>query len=107
MGIKFHKSVKISKGSRINISKSGVGFSTGTKGARASFGPSGTRTTFTAPGTGLSYESRSGKFSSSKSTSDPDVSDFVFGIKLFLIVLVIAVVLVSIGMFLLKKWVFC
>ena len=59
MGLHYRKSVKIGSNSRINVSKSGLGVSTGTKGARYSVGPSGTRTTVGAPGTGLSYESRS------------------------------------------------
>ena len=60
MGMRFRKSIKISKATRINLSKSGVGFSTGVKGYRESIGPSGVRTTATLPGTGIGYETRTG-----------------------------------------------
>lgn len=59
MGLRYRKSVRVGSKSRLNVSKSGVGVSTGTKGARFSVGPRGTRTTVGIPGTGVSYESRS------------------------------------------------
>jgi len=57
MGFRFRKSVKIGKNTRLNLSKSGIGLSTGVKGARVSVNQKGTRTTLSAPGTGLSYTS--------------------------------------------------
>ncbi len=58
MGFRFRKSINVGGGSRINLSKRGVGFSVGTRGARYSAGPSGRRWTFSIPGTGLSYQTR-------------------------------------------------
>lgn len=56
MGLRFRKSIKLGGGARINFSKSGVGFSFGTKGARVTKKSSGgTRSTFSIPGTGISY----------------------------------------------------
>ena len=56
MGLRFHKSINICKGVKLNLSKSGVGVSLGTNGARYSMNTSGRRTaTFGIPGTGLSY----------------------------------------------------
>ena len=56
MGLRFHKSINICKGVKLNLSKSGVGVSLGTNGARYSLNTSGRRTaTFGIPGTGLSY----------------------------------------------------
>lgn len=56
MGLNFRKSIKICKGVSLNLSKSGVGVSVGTKGARASVNSSGrTSVRVGIPGTGLSY----------------------------------------------------
>ncbi len=56
MGLQFRKKIKICKGVNLNISKTGVGVSIGTKGARYSMHSSGRRTaTIGLPGTGLYY----------------------------------------------------
>lgn len=55
MGLRFRKSYKVG-GARINLSKSGVGYSVGGKGFRATKKASGGyRTTASVPGTGISY----------------------------------------------------
>jgi uncharacterized protein DUF4236 len=58
-------------GIRMNVSKSGVSTSFGTRGAWFTVGPRGTRTTLGIPGTGLSYQrcSRRGIDSVSSSSS--------------------------------------
>ena len=58
MGWGYRKSIKLGKGTRLNISKRGVGVSTGVKGFRVGTGPSGSRMRATLPGTGLYYEKR-------------------------------------------------
>jgi hypothetical protein len=58
MGFRFRKSINLGRGSRVNLSKRGVGFSAGTRGARYSVGPRGRSWTFSIPGTGLSYQTR-------------------------------------------------
>lgn len=69
MGLRFRKSINLGGGFRINLSKSGVGYSWGTKGYRITKKASGgTRTTASIPGTGLSYVSDSRKHRSSSST---------------------------------------
>ena len=56
MGLRFRKSIKLPGGFRINLSKSGVGFSWGVKGARVTRTAKGrTQATFSLPGTGISY----------------------------------------------------
>ena len=56
MGFRYRKSINIGGGFRINISKSGIGYSWGTKGYRISKTARGNiRKTATLPGTGLSY----------------------------------------------------
>lgn len=59
MGFNYRKSVNLGP-FRINASKSGVGWSVGTRGLRTGVSSSGRRyTTFSLPGTGLSYTTRS------------------------------------------------
>ena len=61
MGLNFRKSIKICKGVSLNLSKSGVGVSVVTKGARASINTSGRSSVKVGiPGTGLSYTASSG-----------------------------------------------
>lgn len=77
MGFRFRKSIKICKGVRLNVSKSGIGMSAGVKGFRVSSGPRGTYATSSIPGTGISYSQRvggsSGKYTQSKSSPTVDV----------------------------------
>ena len=69
MGIRFRKSVKLGSGTRLNLSKSGVGFSFGAKGMRISKkADGGTRSTLSVPGTGISYVSETN--GTSQSTGD-------------------------------------
>ena len=57
MGVRFRKSINLGKGFRINMSKSGPGFSWGGKGFRVTKKANGGfRTTAYIPGTGLSYQ---------------------------------------------------
>jgi hypothetical protein len=58
MGFRFRKSVNLGGGFRANFSKSGTGFSWGTKGVRfTKKAGGGTRTTLSIPGTGISHVS--------------------------------------------------
>lgn len=60
MGFRFRKSIPIGKHFRINLSKSGVGYSWGVKGARFTKTANGkNRTTLSVPGTGISYTTES------------------------------------------------
>lgn len=57
MGFRFRKSIKAGP-LRVNISKSGIGYSVGVKGARITKTAKGnTRSTLSIPGTGISYVS--------------------------------------------------
>lgn len=56
MGLRFRKSINLGGGFRVNLSKSGVGYSWGGKGYRVTKTAKGkTRTTASVPGTGISY----------------------------------------------------
>ena len=69
MGFRIRKSKKIG-GLRINLSKSGIGASVGTKGARyTKKAGGGTRSTIGVPGTGLTYVKDSSKKHNSSRTN--------------------------------------
>lgn len=62
MGFRYRKSINLGGGARLNLSKSGVGFSVGTKGARLTKTARGTtRSTLSIPGSGITYVSETGK----------------------------------------------
>lgn len=60
MSIRFHRSIKIAKGVRLNISKSGLGLSVGPRGAKLSMNSKGVYSSLGIPGTGLSYRQKIG-----------------------------------------------
>lgn len=61
MSVRFRKSINLGGGFRINVSKSGVGYSWGTRGFRYTRMADGrTRSTYSIPGTGISYVEESG-----------------------------------------------
>ena len=55
MGFRFHKSIPLLPFVRLNLSKSGISFSFGPRGAALNIGSSGARGSLGIPGTGLSY----------------------------------------------------
>ncbi len=62
MGFRYRKSINLGGGFRVNISKSGIGYSWGVKGARITKTARGTtRRTLSVPGTGISYVDETGK----------------------------------------------
>lgn len=73
MGLSVRRSIRIGKNTRLNLSKSGIGISTGVKGARISAGPRGIRKSVGIPGTGVYYT----KQSSWKSSDPSDSQDYV------------------------------
>ena len=68
MGLRLRKSIKLGKHTRLNLSKSGVGVSTGVKGFRVGVGPKGVRTTASIPGTGISHTTQHSMKPKRKST---------------------------------------
>ena len=57
MGFRFQKRIKLFPGITVNVSKSGLSTSVGTRGARVTLGHGKKRTTVGLPGTGLSHTS--------------------------------------------------
>lgn len=69
MGLRFRKSINVGP-LRVNLSKSGVGYSVGKKGVRLTRTATGrTKATVSVPGTGLSYEKDLTSAGSKKSKS--------------------------------------
>lgn len=61
MGLRLRKSINLGGGFKINLSKSGIGYSWGTKGYRVTKTARGTtRRTYSIPGTGISWVNESG-----------------------------------------------
>lgn len=58
MGFRFRRSVRLGKGVRLNLSKSGVSMSLGGRGATVSLSRRGVYGTAGLPGTGLSYRAK-------------------------------------------------
>lgn len=62
MGWRLRKSINLGLGFRINLSKSGIGYSWGFPGYRTTkLANGGTRQTYSIPGTGISYVEQQGK----------------------------------------------
>lgn len=90
MGVRFRKSINLGGGFRINVSKSGVGYSWGTKGFRITKTAKGTtRKTYSIPRTGISYVSESKKTINSKAASNNN--EFV-GISSGILAIIIALI---------------
>ena len=71
MGLRYRKSINLGGGFRINLSKSGVGYSWGVKGYRITKTAKGTiRRTASIPGTGISYVHETGKNNSANQTEE-------------------------------------
>ncbi len=64
MGFRLQRSLKIAKGVRLNVSKSGLGISVGPKGLGISAGPRGIYGHAGIPGTGLSVRNKLGSIDS-------------------------------------------
>lgn len=81
MGLRLKKSINLGGGFRVNLSKSGVGYSWGTKGFRTTKMANGKkRNTYSIPGTGISYVDEKGKVKSAYDQNktvheDSDFSD--------------------------------
>lgn len=58
MGFRFHKSVSLGKGVRVNLSKSGPSLSVGGRGHSVTFSKKGTYGNVGIPGTGMSYREK-------------------------------------------------
>lgn len=76
MGLRFHKSINLGGGFRVNLSTNGIGYSWGVKGYRITKTADGrTRKTISIPGTGISYveEHKSGKDPAASKSKQPPV----------------------------------
>ena len=96
MGLRFRKSFKVGDHSRVTVSKSGVGFSTGVKGVRFTRTANGRNKVSTSiPGTGLSYEKYIGGKKKGKGGGSGNTVAIVAIVAVTVVVLVILYLLVS------------
>lgn len=58
MGLRLRKSIKVLRGLKLNLSKSGVSVTAGRRGACVTLSSRGTRATVGLPGTGISYSAK-------------------------------------------------
>lgn len=75
MGLRFRRTVKIAPGLRLNLSKTGVSWTLGGRGASMNVGRGRKRTTVGIPGTGLSYRTDLPKERTEGSGAPGDGSD--------------------------------
>ncbi|HFF8894055.1 DUF4236 domain-containing protein [Escherichia coli] len=75
MGFRFRKRIRIAPGLAINISKSGISTSVGTKGATTNISGKGIKSTFGIPGSGLSWTFGPGKKSRNKQAKNEDFEE--------------------------------
>ena len=73
MGFRYRRSIRLARGIRINLSKSGPSLSIGQRGATMNFGPRGTRLTVGIPGIGLSYQTMTGRTGTIRTRTNPSV----------------------------------
>jgi hypothetical protein len=76
MGFRFHRTIRVLPGLRLNLSKSGASVSVGRRGAWFTVGPKGTRATVGLPGTGISYTTSSNRHTSER-PAEPHTEDEV------------------------------
>ncbi len=120
MGFRFRKSINLGGGFRINLSKSGVGYSYGGKGFRVTKRADGkTQSTVSIPGTGISYTETTSKKRSAHSANAENLNysngaDYAgqmgaysaAGISepAFIAILVLALAICAAGLFVLLKF---
>lgn len=82
MGMRYRRSINLGGGFRINLSKSGIGYSWGVKGYRITKTAKGSiRRTTTIPGTGISYTKEIGRKNkkaprSNNQSSSPQINNY-------------------------------
>ena len=80
MGFRFHKSLKLLPGIRLNVSKTGPSISLGGKGLTYNIGRKGTKTTVGLPGSGMSYSSYSSYQDTVTSLSKKNSNSIIGGV---------------------------
>ncbi|WP_320127767.1 DUF4236 domain-containing protein [uncultured Sphaerochaeta sp.] len=81
MGYRFHRSIKIAKGIRLNVSKSGLGLSVGPRGAKLSVNSKGVYSNLGIPGTGLSQRQKIADWGNSSKLSNKTLQNTFSGIE--------------------------
>lgn len=100
MGMRFRKSIRLGKNVRLNLSKSGIGYSVGTKGYRVTKMANGrTRTTSSIPGTGISFVNETGCSAKSFNSSSPCVNEPSPSLSTPVVLFIVAIIILFIVFF--------
>lgn len=97
MGLRFHKSIKIAPGLKLNLNKKSISLTGGVRGAHYTVSSTGKRTASVGiPGTGLSYSKTTGGNSKKKRTGKKEDSEGGSGtfLKVVIIILLLAILVV-------------
>ena len=78
MAIRANKSFKLPGGTRLNLSRKGVGLSVGVKGARVGVGPRGVTKTVSIPGTGIRHTTTTSTKRKTSKTKAPAAAPLSF-----------------------------
>lgn len=110
MGLRFRKSINLGKGMRVNLSKSGIGWSVGGKGFRYTKRADGkTQTTASIPNTGISYvkvygdKNKSGNNDNFNNNLNNNFNRGFNGLDLLMWILIILFPIIGFPMFLTRK----
>src|SRR5713226_8509274 len=95
MGFRFHRSLRLAPGIRINLSKTGASLSLGRRGATLNFSARGTKATVGLPRSGISFSTMLQGRPPTALLREGSTSGFVTAAWLALGLLALAVILVA------------
>jgi hypothetical protein len=96
MGLRFFRRMRIAPGVTLNLSKSGVSASVGTRGACVTVGPRDTRQTIGLPGSGVYWtEQQSWRARAQRTSAAPPAPRSIGGIIGWLIVLFVLLLIIA------------
>jgi hypothetical protein len=83
---RFHKSISIAKGLRLNLGKRGASISVGGRGLHFTTGTSGSSVSASIPGTGISYTEKLGSHHASHSRGHGSQKSGGFGLVFLMLI---------------------
>ena len=98
MGLRFQKRIKILPGLRLNVSKTGISWTVGTRGASVTARDGKLTGNVGLPGTGLSYRKRLDSPDSETDTQDPQTPHQSSGVPSWLLLAVVLAIGIFIGL---------
>ncbi|WVN42272.1 DUF4236 domain-containing protein [beta proteobacterium MWH-UniP1] len=98
MSFRFQRRIKILPGLRLNVSKTGISWTVGTRGASVTARDGKLTGNVGLPGTGLSYRKRLDLPDSDPTTQDPQIPHQSSGAPSWLILIIVLAVGIFIGL---------